>query len=228
MYINICKWCKKELEFDKQQNFAAHIGSCLENPNHLVRIQKSVETRKKLEIENRIYLNCYECGLSVMKKTHEIKKSKSGNVFCNSSCSATYNNKNKKTGTRRSKLEFWIEEQLKKIYKFEIIFNGKDAIKSELDIFIPSLNLAFELNGIFHYEAIYGDKKFESIKNNDNRKFQNCLENGIELCIIDTSSSKHFKPERDKKYLDIITKIIDNNMTTTTQQQPQQQITRTD
>jgi hypothetical protein len=56
----------------------------------------------------------------------------------------------------------------------------------------------------------------------------NCLENGIELCIIDTSSSKHFKPERDKKYLDIITKIIDNNMTTTTQQQPQQQITRTD
>lgn len=37
-----------------------------------------------------------------------------------------------------------------------------------------------------------------------------CLENGIELCIIDASSFTKFKEESAKKYLDIITNIIDN------------------
>ena len=38
-----------------------------------------------------------------------------------------------------------------------------EAINSELDVYVPSLNLAFELNGIFHYEPIYGEKKLNQI-----------------------------------------------------------------
>lgn len=68
------------------------------------------------------------------------------------------------------------------------------------------------MNGIFHYEAIYGEDKLEKIQNNDNRKFAACLEKGIELCIIDSSSSVHFKPERDIKYLNIIKSIIEQNL----------------
>ena len=82
-------------------------------------------------------------------------------------------------------------------------------MNSELDIYIPSLKLAFELNGIFHYEPIYGEDKLNKVKNNDGRKYQACFENKIELCIIDVSGSKNFKPERDKKYLDIIISIIE-------------------
>lgn len=171
---------------------------------------------RKCDYESRIKkveFNCSECSEIILRTPRQIENdSKSGNVFCNSSCAAKYNNQHKKTGTRRSKLEFWIEEQLKRRYKFEIIFNGKESINSELDIYIPSLKLAFELNGIFHYEPIYGDKKLESIKNNDERKFQACLEKGIEFCIIDTSGSIKFKPERDKKYLDIIENIINIKM----------------
>ena len=70
--------------------------------------------------------------------------------------------------------------------------------------------MAFELNGIFHYEPIFGESKLEQIQNNDSRKFQACLENGIELCIIDASSLTYFKEKSAKKYLDIITNIIDN------------------
>lgn len=175
--------------------------------------------------DTSVDIKCAECGIDIKRRKKEIK---SLNSFCSRSCSASYNNRNKKTGTRRSKLEAWIEEELKKIYDFEIVFNGKDAINSELDIYIPNLNLAFELNGIFHYEPIYGQDKLERVKNNDNRKFQACLENKIELCILDVSGSKHFKPERDKKYLEIIKNLIDNKMTTFFQQQQQQGINRTD
>lgn len=131
--------------------------------------------------------------------------------FCSSSCSAIYNNTHKTKGYRRSKLEVWLEAELIRLYpNLEFHFNRKDTINSELDIYIPSLKLAFELNGIFHYEPIYGKEKLDQIKNNDTRKFQACLEHGVELCIINTSQFKTFKPKASQKYLDIISCIIDN------------------
>ena len=208
MYIKICKWCNVEIKVDIQQMFASHVSSCRYSPNFEKRIKKLKEINKNREINNRVNCKCENCGKEIIKKPHNIKKSKTGRFFCNSSCSATYNNTHKASGNRRSKMEEWIESELKKSYEFEIIFNGKDAINSELDIYIPSLKLAFELNGIFHYEPIYGNDKLEKIKNNDDRKFQACIEKNIELCIIDASSSKKFKPERDIKYLQIIKNII--------------------
>jgi hypothetical protein len=91
-------------------------------------------------------------------------------------------------------------------------FNRKDAINAELDIYIPSLKLAFELNGIFHYEPIYGPEKLAQIQTNDERKFQACLERGIELCLIDVSSFSYFKLEGAKRYLNIVTSILNENI----------------
>jgi hypothetical protein len=112
-----------------------------------------------------------------------------------------------------SKLEIWLSQELPKIFtnlKFE--FNNKQAINSELDIYIPELKLAFELNGIFHYEPIFGKDKLEKTQNNDNRKFQACLEKEIELVIMDVSSMNYFKPIKGQKYLDIIIQIITQKM----------------
>ena len=152
----------------------------------------------------KIYPNkikCLQCNSII--KNPGIKK------FCNRSCAATYNNTHKTKGTRISKLELWLQEQLLKIYpKLEFYFNRKDTINSELDIYIPSLKLAFELNGIFHYEPIYGSEKLAQIQNNDSRKFQACLERNISLCIIDTSKYSYFKEQTAKKFLDIIINII--------------------
>jgi len=155
----------------------------------------------------KINVKCNNCGISFLKKFSSVKDNV--NNFCCKSCAATYNNKHKTTGNRRSKLEVYLEIELTKLYPcLEIHFNRKEAINSELDIYIPSLKLAFELNGIFHYEPIYGQDKLVKIQNNDDRKFQACIEHGIEFCIIDTSTQKYFKEQTSQKFLNIITAII--------------------
>lgn len=155
--------------------------------------------------KKRRVCSCKQCGEAFERKISEISK----NTYCSSSCAAIYNNAHKTTGTRRSKLECWIESQLSQLYpNLEIHFNRRDAINGELDIYIPSLKLAFELNGIFHYEPIFTEEKLKGVQSNDLRKFQACIEHGIELCIIDTSKQEYFKEKSSKMYLDIITKII--------------------
>lgn len=153
------------------------------------------------------FLNCLLCNKEFKKVQSEIKKSPKH--FCSKSCSAIYNNTHKTYGIRRSKLEIYLEKELTNLYpNLEIHFNKKDAINSELDIYIPSIKLAFELNGIFHYEPIYGPEKLAQIQNNDKRKFQACIENNIELVLIDTSTFGYFKSERANKFLSIIIEII--------------------
>lgn len=165
-------------------------------------------TRIAIRQKPKIHL-CKNCGKQVKKQPSRIKK----NVFCNQSCSASYNNSHKKYGTRVSKLERWLQTQLLFEYpEIEFVFNDKQIINSELDIYLPSLKLAFELNGIFHYEPIFGADKLSKIQNNDGRKFQACLERGIELCIIDTSRLKYFKIQQAEPYLKIIKRIIKRKM----------------
>lgn len=150
---------------------------------------------------------CKQCSSPFQKQPKEIKKSK--NNFCSQSCNAKWFNAHKTTGTRVSKLERWLQEQLRLLFPgLEFHFNRIDAIEAELDIHIPSLKLAFELNGIFHYEPIFGPEKFGRIQNNDERKMQACLERGIELCVIDISSVSYFKPVKAQKFLDIVVNLI--------------------
>lgn len=159
----------------------------------------------------KVEVKCKQCN-SIFKRTPS-QIIKSQNHFCSQPCAATYCNTHKTTGTSRSKLEIWIEKQLTILYpSLKIIYNSKELINSELDIYIPSLKVAFELNGIYHYEPIHGKDKLNQIQNNDNRKFQACLEHGIELCLIDTSSQKYFKPKSSQKYLDIITQILNGKL----------------
>jgi hypothetical protein len=158
------------------------------------------------QIKN-ILIKCTNCGKEKNKRKNQYLKTK--NHFCSRSCAATYNNTHKQTGTKISKLEIWLQEQLSIQYpNLEIHYNRKDAINSELDIYIPSLKLAFELNGIFHYEPIYGAEKLQQIQNNDDRKFQACLEKGIELVIVDVSWINYWKLEKGLKILNIINKIL--------------------
>jgi hypothetical protein len=199
-----CYTCENTFYKDKRtlnkvlNNISGHTGQFCSHKCKILFIGK-----------NKQEVQCIKCKNFFEKYLNQIKKHPKN--FCSQSCAANYNNTHKTTGIRRSKLESFLEQQLTSLYpNLKIDFNKKDAINSELDIYIPSLKLAFELNGIFHYEPIYGSNKLNQIQNNDHRKFQACAEQNISLCIIDTSKQKYFKESTSKEFLSIITDIINN------------------
>jgi len=154
---------------------------------------------------------CKQCNIPFTKKPSQIKKTK--NNFCSHSCAAFYTNSHKTTGTKRAKLEKWLEQTLPTLYPdLEIIYNDTSAIEAELDIYIPELKLAFELNGPFHYEPIYGLEKLTKTQKNDKRKILTCAEKGIELCVIDTSHQKYFKESTSIQFLNIIKNVINSKL----------------
>jgi hypothetical protein len=196
-----CKTCNKTFYLDKRK-----IKRAL-NKNQTTSGDFCSKKCQNINQITKINVNCLKCDKEFEKQLNQIKKS--SNHFCSKSCAASYNNKHKTHGNRRSKLEKWVEEQLTILYpNLDIHFNKKDAIDSELDIYIPSLNLAFELNGIFHYEPIYGTNKLNQIQLNDKTKTKACHDAKIDLCLIDTSGQSYFKPSTSQIYLDIIINII--------------------
>lgn len=156
-----------------------------------------------------VTMECENCSRSIVREPASLQP----HNFCSRSCSATYHNTHKVKGIRRSKLEIWLEAELTKLYpSLVIVYNGKETIGTELDIYFPSLKLAFELNGILHYEAIYGLAKLKTIKNNDKIKKKKCKLNNIKLFVINTNKHKKFDPATSMVYLDKIIKEINRNL----------------
>ncbi len=192
---------KKRITEFKKGNSKRTLKSCS---------KQECKSKQQSEIHNKqILVNCKNCNKEFYKIRSQIKKTK--NNFCSSSCAATYNNKNKTYGINRSKFEIWLEEQLINMYpNLEIHFNRKDAIKSELDIYIPSLNFAIEINGVFHYRPIYGNETLYKIQKNDEAKLQECTKIGIKLHSIDISNMIRFNIKDSQKYLNIVCQLISN------------------
>lgn len=162
---------------------------------------KFFETKKEVQ--------CKNCNKKFIKASKEIAKSVNSN-FCSRSCSATFNNKNKEYGTRRSKLELHIEQCLRDRYpNLEILTNNKKEINCELDFFFPMLNIAVEINGIFHYKPIYGEEKYNAIKFMDLFKENECKRKNIRLIVLDVSSQKKFTPQSSEKWVNVIFSEID-------------------
>lgn len=153
-------------------------------------------------------VECAKCGKEIVKVNAEYLRF--SNHFCSRSCSASYNNTHKSYGTRRSKLEIYLEEQIRQEYpQLELICNQKLAIESELDFYFPELRFAIELNGITHYEPIYGVDKFEKIQDNDNRKVIACYEKDIELAIIDSSSCSYLNEAAKNKFKNLVFGLLE-------------------
>lgn len=143
-----------------------------------------IEANIPLYITKALEVNCKKCNKLFKKHVNQINKTKYN--FCSRSCSAIFYNTHKTTGFRVSKLERYLQENLKGYnfdYNNRIICDGL-----ELDIYIEELKIAFEINGITHYKPIYGKEKYERIIKNDLLKNKLAKEKCITLYTIKDES----------------------------------------
>jgi len=142
----------------------------------------------------KVSVSCTNCGKIYKKGHYETQRYK--NNFCKQSCCATYNNKHRTTGFRISKLELFLQEHLVKGVRslhssLDFSFNNRHVCDGyELDIYIPSLQLGFEINGIFHYKPIFGQDKLDNIVRKDIIKNKLCKNKDITLITIKDTSTK--------------------------------------
>jgi hypothetical protein len=150
-----------------------------------------------------IEVNCLQCNILFKKQISQIKKTQKN--FCSSSCSAIYNNKYKTTGFRISKLELYLQE---KLIGYNFNFNNRIICDGlELDIYIDELKVAFEINGIVHYNPIYGIEKYNKIIKRDLLKNKLTKDKGIILYTI-KDESKKFSIKYAEEILEKIYKFI--------------------
>ncbi|MDQ3257643.1 MAG: hypothetical protein M3R15_27780 [Acidobacteriota bacterium] len=117
--------------------------------------------------------------------------------FCSRSCSAQFNNRHKKLGaSRRSKAEDFLSGLIRRDFpSLKIIQNDRTLLPSglEVDIVIPCLKLAIELNGPVHYFPLFGDEKLAKIRAADILKQIEIQAAGYSLLVIDISAYGYFK-----------------------------------
>jgi hypothetical protein len=132
--------------------------------------------------------------------------------FCNRHCQGNYYSKYLGRDNR-SLLEKKIESYLIDDYpKLDIIFGDRQQCYTlELDIYIPELNLAFEINGPIHYKPIYGNNALDKIQKNDAKKIKICKTKGIKLIIIDDVLD-YYNDNSEYIYSNKIKPIIDNQI----------------
>lgn len=161
-----------------------------------------------------VIVQCEGCKtkFSLEGKEFRNRQKRHKGFFCSHSCTAKYYNfQSNKFMRSVSKLEKWLHQELLSRYPtLEILYNNRTICDGlELDLVFPSLQLAVECNGIFHYKPVFGKNRLDIQISNDYKKRLICEQKRIELLVIDTSTPNKFSIETSIKYLKTITDAID-------------------
>ncbi len=112
-----------------------------------------------------------------------------------------------KAGREGSKIEKYLMENLPK-RGIQVIFHKQGLIKDEqlqIDLFIPDIKLAIEIDGPSHFDPIWTEAKFLKKKEADNRKNGLLLANGYSVVRV----KYLIKNLTQKKSRDILNQIVD-------------------
>lgn len=180
-----CSECKKEKIIYKRElrkhNFCSSSCSAIyyNRPRQKIKIKK-IKTHSAI-----VKINCKYCNQETTNKK-----------YCNGSCRNKDQNKYKNGS--KSYAEKILASKLKLNFPEWIIHeNDRKTLNGlELDIYIPSIKLAIEWNGIYHIEPIKGEETLQKIIKKDNTKIEMCKNLGINLIVVsDRTSHKKFIEE---------------------------------
>lgn len=166
--------------------------------------------------KDRILCSCKNCNKTFYKWKSWFSRTKYH--YCSNGCRIICNNE---IFHKRSKFELYTEESLRKLYPaLQISFNRRNFLENglELDICIPSLNLAFEINGMGHYKPIYGNDKikrklnFNKLQERDKKKAKLCKKAEIALHVINISKLSNFNINLTKPFIASICRKIDHKL----------------
>lgn len=200
-----CSLCGKTLTRPKHKIRKDNISkrlfcnrSCASIFNGLNRARKPKEIKKPRRIVFECVFQC-TCGKTVLRTKNQLRKSKSGEAFCSKSCRMKQHNLLGITACP----SFQVSSEERILFdliqadfpELKVERNCRNILPSglELDLFIPSLNIAIELNGPVHFFPIFGNEQFLKTKNKDIIKQMEASALGLNLIVVDISKSKSKK-----------------------------------
>ncbi len=169
-------------------------------PNHFCSKDcKWIHSNKQIEVQ------CLNCNELFKKKESKIKTQP--RHCCSIQCFRMLAKYKKNWGSNRSKLEIYVEKRLTEELALNISYNDT-SIGYELDIYLPEMSFAIELNGVFHYKAIYGEEALLKRQEIDRLKAKECVKRNIKLIVINVSEDKNNKRTFEKRYNEIKNLIL--------------------
>lgn len=194
-------WRSKELKFFNQ-------GFC------------SIKCRQEFNKNSVQIVDCPQCKKAFLPLYRATKLNTKYGSFCSKSCRMKFYNKNVKIAKSRNKSrpEDLIEQKIKSDFCNLIIKRqDRETLPSELelDIYIPEIKLAIEINGPVHYMPIYGEERLTLVKNKDATKHLEAYHLGISLLTIDVSywqSKKTQDIKSEEAYQTIIKPLINEKI----------------
>lgn len=200
-----CLYCKQEVlkyksEIRKNPDKIFCNSQCSANFMHLTYRQPFAKT---------IVLECHFCNSIFERIQHKTTQGKTGKFFCSAKCSSTYLGTQSKN-FERSFMELYIQQKIELNFPYLTLIIGdtKQCNGLQLDLYLPELNFAIEINGPIHYINFFGDEYLKSVQERDQRKETICKNKKLLLQIVKCSGNFKISKAENHWQLEIKPTIV--------------------